>query len=141
MSGPDTPAGHGTGRVPDRVVPARVFAVAGAGVAVLALVYGAAASEDAGKALLAVTVAFLLWIGAYLWLRSRPIDDDATVTAGAEDSDAAYLPHESVWPFGIGVGAFMLANGLLIGGWFYLPGLAVTVAALAGFIRQTRHRS
>lgn len=125
---------HGSSRVPDRQVPARVFVVVGAVLAVLAIVYGVAASEDAGKALLAVTVAFLLWIGAYLWLRSRPADEVDVV-------EELYLPHASVWPFGIGVGAFMLANGLIIGGWFYLPGLAVTVGSLAGFIRQTRHRS
>jgi Cytochrome c oxidase subunit IV len=136
-----TPPDHGPGRgVPDRLVPARVFAAVGVGLAAITLVYGVAASEEAGKALLTVTVAFLLWIAAYLWLRSRPGRDDAVE---AEEAVAAevYLPHASLWPFGIGVGAFMLANGLLIGGWFYLPGLAVTVFSLAGFIRQSRARS
>ena len=134
-----TPPDHGHGRgVPDRVVPARVFAAVGIGLAVITLVYGVAASEEAGKALLTLTVAFLLWIAAYLWLRSRPSDDEATGVVEAAD---VFLPHASVWPFGIGVGAFMLANGLLIGGWFYLPGLAVTVLSLAGFIRQSRARS
>ena len=125
------------GRTPDRVVPARVFVAVGLGLAVITAVYGVAASEEAGKALLTMTVAFLLWIGAYLWLRSRPVEEEAV----ALEADSVYLPHASVWPFGIAVGAFMLANGLLIGGWFYVPGLAVTVGCLAGFIRQSRARS
>jgi hypothetical protein len=120
---------------PDRVVPARVFVGIGAVIAVLTVVYGVFADEEAGKAVLTLTVAFCLWIGAYLWLRSRP-------DVEADDHDGAlYLPHASVWPFGIGVGAFMLANGLLIGGWFFVPGVAVTVLSLAGFVRQTRTRT
>lgn len=138
MSRTRTPPDHGVGRgVPDRTVPARVFVAVGVGLAVITAVYGVAASEEAGKALLTLTVAFLLWIGAYLWLRSRPVDAEPDASEG----DELYLPHASVWPFAIAVGAFMLANGLLIGGWFYVPGLAVTVGSLAGFIRQTRTRS
>jgi len=123
---------------PDHAVPARAFAALGVVIAVMAVVYGPFADEDAGKVLLTLTVAFCLWIAAYLWLRSRPVDGDGD--APVEEPDL-YLPHSSIWPFGIGVGAFVLANGLLIGGWFYVPGLTVTVLSLAGFIRQTRSRT
>jgi uncharacterized membrane protein YfcA len=130
-----TPPDHGAGRgVPDHAVPWRVFAAVGLGLAVITLVYGVAASEEAGKALLTLTVAFLLWIAAYLWLRTRPPEEEV-------EPAEPYLPHASIWPFGMAVGAYMLANGLLIGGWFYLPGLFVTVLSLAGFIRQSRARS
>lgn len=122
---------------PDRVVPAGVFVGIGVVIGVLTVVYGVFASEEAGKALLTLAVAFCLWIGAYLWLRSRP----AAEGEGDRDDGGVYLPHASVWPFGIGVGAFMLANGLLIGGWFFVPGVAVTVLSLAGFVRQTRTRT
>jgi putative exporter of polyketide antibiotics len=132
------PPDHGAGRgVPDRLVPARVFVGIGIVIGALAFLYGPFADEDAGKVLLTLTVAFCLWIGAYLWLRSRPVDAEEVPA----EPEQLYLPHASIWPFGIGVGAFVLANGLLIGGWFYLPGLAMTVLSIAGFIRQTRSRT
>ena len=43
---------------PDRLVPAQVFVGIGAVIAVLTVVYGVFADEEAGKGLLTVTVAF-----------------------------------------------------------------------------------
>jgi hypothetical protein len=127
---------HGVGRgVPDRVVPARVFLGVGALVVVLAVVYWFVSYEEAGTAMLALAAALSLWCGAYLWLRMRsPADEPEAV-------DEPYLPHSSPWPFVIGVGAFLLGNGLLVGGWFFTPGAAVLALGVGGFVRQTRARA
>ncbi|HET6949190.1 MAG TPA: cytochrome c oxidase subunit 4 [Acidimicrobiales bacterium] len=53
---------------------------------------------------------------------------------------AHYLPHASAWPFAIGLGAATLANGLVLGLWVIVPGAAVMVAGIVGFVRQTRRR-
>jgi Cytochrome c oxidase subunit IV len=53
---------------------------------------------------------------------------------------APYLPHASVWPFTIGLGAATIANGLVLGTWLIVPGTLVMVVGIAGFIRQTRRR-
>jgi hypothetical protein len=133
---------HGVGRgTPDDAVPARVFLGIGALVAVLAAVYGATAYEEAGTALLVLAAALALWCGAYLWLRRRSGALEAD--AGGTDDDVAealFLPHASPWPFTIGFGTFLLANGLIAGGWFFLPGAAVLAAGIGGFIRESRSR-
>ena len=128
---------HGVGRgTPDRVVPARVFLAVGAFVLVIAAVYWATAYEEAGTALLVLAAALSLWCGAYLWLAQRsPADEPGLVS-----EEEAFLPHSSPWPFLVGVGAFLLANGLIVGGWFGLPGAVVLAAGVGGFVRQTRAR-
>lgn len=132
-----TPPEHGVGReTPDATVPGRVFGAIGAFVAVMAAVYWLTSYEEAGTAMLVLAAGLASWAGTYLWLRGRA----APPADGGEEAEP-YLPHESVWPFAIGLGAFLLANGLIIGGWFSMPGVAILVAGLGGFIRQTRHRS
>jgi hypothetical protein len=133
-------AQHGFGRgTPDRVVPARVFVGVGGFVLVVAFIYWLTSYEEAGTVLLVLAAALSLWCGAYLWLRQRsPADDTETAE---DESDEQFLPHSSPWPFVIGVGAFFLSNGLILGGWFFLPGAAVLTLGIGGFVRQTRART
>lgn len=51
-----------------------------------------------------------------------------------------YLPHASIWPFAMGVGAFVVANGPALGLWALLPGAVLLGAAVLGFCRQSRYR-
>ena len=132
-----TPPDHGVGRgTPDRVVPALVFLVVGAAVLAVAVLYGATAHEEVGAALLTLSAVLSLWCGAYLWLRLRsPADEPET-----EATAPPFLPHSSPWPFAIGVGAFLLGNGLLVGGWFFVPGAAALTLGIGGFVRESRSR-
>lgn len=126
--------GHGRAAAPDAVVPWRTFAAVGAFVAVLAAIYWFTSYEEAGTALLVLASALSLWSAAYLRRHgASPPDDD--------EAETAYLPHESVWPFVIGLGVFLALNGLLVGGWFFVPGVAVLALGLAGWLRQSRARS
>jgi hypothetical protein len=123
-------------RVPDSAVPARLFLAIGLLVLAMAVVYWFTSYEEAGSALLALAAALSLWCGAYLWLRMR-------AGAAAEDLEVEpepFLPHSSPWPFAIGVGAFLLANGLIAGGWFFVPGAAVLASGIGGFVRESRAR-
>jgi uncharacterized membrane protein YfcA len=132
-----TPPDHGAGRgTPDRVVPGRVFLAVGALILVMAVVYWATAYEEAGTALLTLSAVLSLWCGAYLWLRLRSPADETD----AREPEALFLPHSSPWPFTIGVGAFLLGNGLLVGGWFFVPGLAALTLGVGGFVRESRLR-
>jgi Cytochrome c oxidase subunit IV len=45
-----------------------------------------------------------------------------------------------VWPFTIGLGAATVANGLVLGVWLIVPGAALMILGIAGFVRQTRRR-
>jgi hypothetical protein len=119
-------------RAPDSVVPWRVFGAVAAFVAVLAAIYWFTSYEQAGTAMLVLASVLSLWASAYLWRSSSHQNPE-------EHED--YLPHESVWPFAIGLGAFLLLNGLLVGGWFFLPGGVVMAGGVAGWVRQSRART
>lgn len=147
--GTEGPSGHeARPPVDDRAVPWRVFLAVGAFVLVLGAIYWGTAYEESGTVMLIVAGLLSLWIGAYLWLRARtpgPTETaDAAATHGAAASRpeeaAPYLPHASVWPFTIGLGAATIANGLVLGTWLIVPGALVMVVGIAGFIRQTRRR-
>jgi Cytochrome c oxidase subunit IV len=133
--------GHtGSGGVDDRTVPWRVFLTVGGLVAVIAVIYWFTSYEDAGSVLLALAAVLAIWCGSYLWLqlRQRPA---AGETAGGPEAEApAYLPHASAWPFAIGLGAATVLNGLVLGTWVVVPGVALLALGVGGFVQQTRQR-
>lgn len=116
-------------------VPWRVFAGVGAILGVMALLY-VPSEEAAGIVMLAVAAILGLFCAAFLWRNLRRFEAGG---AGG-DQPAMYLPEASPWPFGIGLGATLVLNGLLIGAWFLVPGVMVLALSLAGFARQSRHR-
>jgi uncharacterized membrane protein YfcA len=124
-------------RVDDRAVPWRVFLAVGAFVLLLGAIYWATAYEESGTVMLIVAAVLSLWIAAYLWLRTR---SQAATARQPEETAADYLPHASVWPFAIGLGAATVANGLVLGVWLIVPGAALMVLGIVGFVRQTRRR-
>jgi hypothetical protein len=142
--GVEGPRGHEAGRTDDAAVPWRVFLVVGGFVGVLAVVYWFTSYEEAGTAMLALASVLSLWCGTYLWLQQRPRPEQAE--SGAEPGSAAsgapaiYLPHASVWPFAIGLGAATILNGLVLGIWVIVPGAALMALGIGGFVAQTRRR-
>ena len=115
-------------------MPARVFLGVGVFIGGLAILYWFTSYEHAGTAMLVLAAALSLWCGAYLWLWQRsPADTPHEIAE-------PYLPHSSPWPFLIGLGAFFVAQGVIVGLWFALPGAAVLAAGIGGFVRQTRLR-
>lgn len=125
----------------DRAVPWRVFLAVGAFYALLGAVYGAASYEWSGTAMLALAGAFGVWCAAYLWLHQRPrVAHPGHPEPGAEPGATGYLPHASVWPFALGLGAATVLNGLVLGVWVIGPGVALMALGVGGLVRQTRHR-
>jgi hypothetical protein len=140
VQGTEGPRGHeARPPVDDRAVPWRVFVAIAAIVAVMAVIYWLVADEEySGVVLLALTVVLAAWVALYLWLVLRG-EGPAAPEPPAEVHEH-YLPHASVWPFAIALGAATLANGLILGLWVIVPGLALMVLGLGGFVRQTRRR-
>jgi uncharacterized membrane protein YfcA len=122
--------------VDDRAIPWRVFLAVGVFVLLLGGIYWGTAYEEGGTVMLILAAVLSLWIAAYLWLRTR--EPAADVGATAEGPE--YLPHASVWPFTIGLGAATFANGLVLGVWLTVPGAALMALGIGGFVRQTRRR-
>lgn len=139
---PDAPAGHGGPRVPDQAVAWRIFAAIGAFMVVTAVLYWFTSYEDAGSVLLALSAVLALWFGTYLWLQQRRPAEATDTGAGAGDGgpEALYLPHASIWPLVIGLGAASIANGLVLGTWVIVPGAAALALGVGGFVRQSRRR-
>ena len=118
-------------------VSARIFLALGAFLVGVAVLYGITSDEESGTLMLLLSGVLALWVGIYLARTTRyTTAADGDVPAVEE----TYLPHESVWPFWIGVGAFVIANGLALGLWGLIPGAVVIVAAVWGFSRQSRRR-
>ena len=129
--------GHGGPRVADRTVVWQLFVGMGLFVVVIAIVYWFTSYEDAGSVLLLLAAVLGLWFGAFLWLQQRRPTPAAD--ADVEGPAAVYLPHASVWPLVIGLGAASIANGLVLGTWVVVPGLAALGLGIGGFVRQSRH--
>jgi Cytochrome c oxidase subunit IV len=124
----------------DAMVPWRIFLIIGVLVAVIAAIYWFTAYEDAGTTLLVLTAGLGLWCGVFLWLQYRR---PAAAGHGLPDDGAAtaeYLPHASIWPFAIGLGAALVLNGLVLGVWVIFPGVLLLGYGVVGFIRQSRRR-
>jgi len=64
----------------------------------------------------------------------------ASAAAAAEAHAEAYLPHASIWPLAIGLGAAGVGVGMAIGLWVLVPGLGIMALGIGGFVRQTRRR-
>ena len=122
----------------DANVPARLFAGIAAFFAVIATVYWFNSYEEAGTVMLALSTGLATFCAVYLRRHRTRARDVAG--AGHDDLDH-YLPSESLWPFGIGLSAFLLTNGLILGIGFAVPGAVVLAGSLAGFARQSRHRT
>jgi Cytochrome c oxidase subunit IV len=158
VPGTEGPEGHELGPpVDDRQVPWRVFLGIGLFVLVIGAIYWGTAYEESGTVMLLLAGALSLWIGAYLWLRTRAATGPEAVAAesaaervaaageaqpghGVAEEGEHYLPHASAWPFAIGLGAATVANGLVLGLWVIVPGVALMALGIGGFVRQTRRR-
>ena len=102
-------------------------------------IYLLASYEEAGTVLLVLGAAMGLLLGGYLEVQSRRRRDPSEHDA-AEEVAQHYLPEASIWPFGVGMGAVLLLNGLALGLWAVLPGAAVAAGSVWGYARQSKRR-
>ena len=118
-------------------VEARMYLVIAGFLVVAFVIYLLASYEWAGTVLLLVGAVMGVFMGGYLERQARVRTDPAAVDV-PEEGD--YLPHASIWPFGLGVGALLMANGLALGLWAVLPGAALMAGSVWGFARQSKRR-
>lgn len=128
-------------------VEASIFTAIAAFLVLASAVYAAASSEDAGTTMLLLAAGMALMIGAYMAAQSRKRADPAEGEADPGDGTVepagageAYLPHASVWPFAMGMGLVVMANGLVLGMWALVPGALLAGSSLWGYARQSRRR-
>lgn len=127
-------------------VEARIFLGIATFLLLATVVYVVASREEAGTTMLLLAAGMALLVGAYLVVQARGSTDAAeperpggggTAEPALED---AYLPHASIWPFGVGMGLVMMANGLALGLWALIPGVLLAGSSMWGYARQSRRR-
>lgn len=127
-------------------VEARIFIAIASFLVLATIVYFSTSSENAGSTMLGLAGGMALMIGGYLVVQARKRTDAAEPEreggGGSEDpvEEEAYLPHASIWPFALGTGLVVLANGLALGLWAIVPGALLTTASAWGYARQSRRR-
>lgn len=102
--------------------------------ALIGVVYWFASYEPAGTTMLGLAAALAALCGVYLRIQSE--GGDPTEAEHQEH----YLPDSSVWPFGIGLGALLAANGFILGVGFAIPGVVVLGISVGGLVSQSRRR-
>jgi hypothetical protein len=79
---------------------------------------------------------FFFW-GTEHGAGDRPSDrPDATLDEGAGDIES--FPGSSIWPFVLGMGAFLTVLSLVFGIWMIFPGITLIVSALIGVTAESR---
>jgi hypothetical protein len=129
-----------TRTTPDLTVQWRTFAGIGVFMVVIAAVYWFASYDYAGTVMLGLASALAFFDAGYLWLQERSEAKPAQAVEGGDVAEEQYLPHASLWPFGVGVGAFLAFNGLVLGFAYAVPGAIVVGISVAGIVAQTRRR-
>jgi hypothetical protein len=98
--------------------------------------------EQAGSLMLLGTCLLgLLPGGYYYWWHRRMgarVEDrnDATIEEGEGVINA--FPSSSIWPFVLGMGAFVLVLGVVFGAWLLFPALGLLLTALIGVTAESR---
>jgi hypothetical protein len=114
----------------------------GAFFGVVGAVYWFTSYEDGGTMMLVGTCLLGLLPGSYylFWHRkmgNRLEDrDDATIEEGA--GVISSFPGSSIWPFVLGMGAFMTVLAFAFGIWFIFPAVGLILTALVGVTAESR---
>jgi len=114
----------------------------GAFFGVVGIVYWFTAYEDGGTMMLAGTAALGFLPGSYyfFWHRRmgyRPEDrDDASMEDGAGIIES--FPGSSIWPFIMGMGAFLSVLALVFGAWLLFMSVPLILTALTGVTAESR---
>jgi hypothetical protein len=111
-------------------------------VAGIAAIYWFTSYEHAGTTMLAVGAAAYSMMCGYLYLQARKLDaghqgrpedrEDASPPAAGE-TEIGYFPSASVWPPAMGLGAVLIALGLVFGVWFFVIAAIFLVGAIIGY--------
>ncbi len=128
----------------------------GAFFGLIGLIYWFWGYEDGGFVMLigATLLGFLPGLYYFFWHRrfhghryfywgkvhaagDRPADrEDAELADGAGTVDS--FPGSSIWPFVLGMGAFMTVLALVFGTWLFFIGVPLIITALTGVTAESR---
>lgn len=114
----------------------------GAFFGVVALIYWFWSYEDGGGMMLlgATLLGFVPGSYYFFWHRrmGNRVEDrsDATIEEGA--GEISSFPSSSIWPFVMGMGAFLTVLAMVFGAWLLFMGVPLIVTALTGVTTESR---
>ena len=123
-------------------VEATILLFLGVFFGIVGIVYWFWSYEDAGTAMLVGTCTLGFLPGSYyfFWHRrmGQRVEDreDASIAEGAGDINS--FPSSSIWPFVMGMGAFVTLISLVFGIWLIFPGISLIITALVGVTAESR---
>jgi hypothetical protein len=109
---------------------------------IVGIVYWFWSYEQAGTAMLVGTSLLGFLPGGYYFFWHRRMGqrvedrDDASIAEGAGDINS--FPSTSIWPFVLGMGAFLTLLSLVFGIWLIFPGISLILTALVGVTAESR---
>ena len=109
---------------------------------IVGIVYWFWSYEDAGTMMLAGTAALGFLPGSYYYFWHRRMGkrvedrDDASIEEGAGVIES--FPSTSIWPFVLGMGAFLTVLSLVFGIWLIFLGIPLILSALTGVTAESR---
>jgi hypothetical protein len=118
-------------------------------IAVIDAVYWFVSYERAGTTMLTLASGLAALLGGWLFVQDHrrpdpraapPSTEGPTAPTDAESAEQ-YLPTASWSPLVIGVGAVLTLNGLILSWPFAVPGAAVLMLGIAGFVNDSRRRA
>lgn len=115
-------------------------------IAVLAIVYWFVSYEHAGTTMLALASGLSAMFGGFLFIQDhrQPGTTRGPVASAAHSGvgeDPHYLPTTSWWPLVMGIGIVLGLNGLILSWPYAVPGMAVLVIGIGGFVSDSRRRA
>lgn len=117
-----------------------VFGGIGLGIAAIGVLYTVTDGEAAGVVLLFGSAVLSLTYAVYL---ARHVDEVQESILEMEEGtipDTQYLPHQSLWPVGIGTGGVLLLAGFAVGTWVLVAGALLLARSVVGFVSEGRAR-
>ena len=102
--------------------------------------YAATGGEAAGICLLYGACLLTGTYAAYLSGHAEPTRDAVNAQEEGEAPNHLYLPHQSLWPAGIGVGGVLVLAGFAVGTWVLVAGAVLLLRSVVGFVVEGRHR-
>jgi hypothetical protein len=123
-------------------VEATILLFLGVFFGIVGIVYWFWSYEDAGTAMLVGTCTLGFLPGSYYFFWHRRMGqrvedrDDASIAEGAGDINS--FPSSSIWPFVMGMGAFVTLISLVFGIWLIFPGISLIITALVGVTAESR---
>ncbi|MGD7705909.1 cytochrome c oxidase subunit 4 [Microlunatus sp. Y2014] len=117
-----------------------IFAVLVIFFAIVAPVYWFMSGDPTGTTALALTFGVCLMLGGYTFLLARNLPKrpedrkDGEIVEGA--GELGFFPPSSIWPLYVALTASLIALGPVFGWWLALIGMALGIAAVAGWLYQ-----